>query len=246
MIIFTPSVSLTSPYPSSTSPDPHFLSFLFFSILTHHVQFEQPEYSWISFTFSFHMALHAFGGQRTASQSLSFGMGSLGYHRGAYSSLAGPLLAADSPASARISLQVFWVVAVHPHLEFLPGFQGPDPVTRCAQIVLFTRELTAALNSDCFVNMALFSLFVGPFISYLFDDTVFNVVTPSGSLPWLFPSTSSLGWVLGFLSHGRLPGGMSVVLTHFLSSSLGLISWGQDPCPISFPTRRSTGNTLLN
>lgn len=97
-----------------------------------------------------------------------------------------------------------------------------------------------------FFNMALFSLFVGPFISYLFDDTVFNVVTPSGSLPWLFPSTSSLGWVLGFLSHGRLPGGMSVVLTHFLSSSLGLISWGQDPCPISFPTRRSTGNTLLN
>lgn len=104
-----------------------FLFFSFFSVLTHHVQFEQPEYSWMSFTFSFHMALHAFGGQRTASQSLSFGMGSLGYHPGAYSSLAGPLLTADSPASARISLQVFWVVAVHPHLEFLPGFQGPDP-----------------------------------------------------------------------------------------------------------------------
>lgn len=70
-----------------------------------------------------------------ALQGLSFGTVSLSYHCGAYSSLTGPLLAADSPASARISLQVFWVVGVHHHLEFLPGFQGLDP--RWAQIVLF-------------------------------------------------------------------------------------------------------------
>lgn len=115
---------------------------------------------------------------------------------GAHSSPTDPQLPAGFSFPACISAGV---------LRLCAGVQGPDPSCQVCTESAFTREpLHGPEFWLFFSNMALFSLFVGSFISYMFDDIIFNVMTPSKSLSWSV-STHQLTWVSSWVPSSWIP-----------------------------------------